>query len=59
MTLEYGIDMLSHNFGKDCPHTLRNNPEERGFHLIRGGRLKPRTSLLYYIIYKYVDFNIK
>ena len=28
---------------RNCLHALRNNPEERSFHLLRGGSLKSRS----------------
>jgi len=44
MTLEDGTDMLSRNICKKLYHySLRNDPEERDSHVLRGGSLKPRV----------------
>jgi len=43
LTPEDGADRLSRNVGKKL---LRNNPEERSSHLLRGGSLKSHILLL-------------
>jgi len=39
-TPEEGIDTLSRNVGKELLLLVRNDPEERSSHLLRGGSLK-------------------
>jgi len=36
----FGTDRLSQNVGKELPLALRNSPEERSSHLLRGGGMK-------------------
>jgi len=47
LTLKDGTDKLSRKVGKELPLTLRNIPEERRSHLLRGGRLKSNTKTLF------------
>jgi hypothetical protein len=42
LTFENGTVRLSRNVLNIYQYKLRNNPEERGLHMHRGGNLKPR-----------------
>jgi hypothetical protein len=42
LTSEDGTDRLSRNVVKYYHYSLRNNPQQRSYHLLRGGSLKSR-----------------